>query len=116
MKFGPIPIEQAAGKILGHNITGADGRRLFRKGHTVTEDDIAVLLNSGRTAVYVAELEAGDVDENTAAARIAAAVTRANLYASRAATGRVNLKAEALGVLRVDAERLRQLNAQPGIT
>lgn len=28
MKFGPIPTTLAVGKILGHNIAGADGRRL----------------------------------------------------------------------------------------
>jgi hypothetical protein len=27
MKFGPIPTQQAVGKILGHNMAGADGRR-----------------------------------------------------------------------------------------
>lgn len=116
MKFGPIPIDQAAGKILGHNIAGANGRRLFRKGHTITQNDLAVLHSTGRAVVYVAELEAGDVDEDTAASRIATAVSGANLYPSRAATGRVNLKADVLGVLRVAAARLRQLNSELGIT
>jgi molybdopterin biosynthesis enzyme len=116
MKFGPIPINQAVGKILGHNIAGADGRRLFRKGHTITQDDLTALHSTGRAVVYVAQLEAGDVDEDSAARRIAEAVMGQNLYTSRAATGRVNLKADALGILRVDAERLRQLNSQLGIT
>ncbi len=116
MKFGPIPIDQAAGKILGHNIAGPDGRRLFRKGHTITQDDLTALHSTSREAVYVAQLEADDVDEDSAARRIANAVMGPNLYSSRAATGRVNLKADALGVLRVDAKRLRQLNGQPGIT
>lgn len=116
MKFGPIPIEHAAGKILGHNIAGANGRRLFRKGHTITPDDLPALQSTGRSVVYVAQLEAGDVAENSAARRIADAVMGTHLYSSHAATGRVNLKAEALGVLRVDAPRLRQLNSQLGIT
>ena len=116
MKFGPIPIDQAVGKILGHNIAGPDGRRLFRKGHTITQNDIATLHSTGREVVYVAQLEAGDVDEDSAARRIAEAVMGSNLYSSRAATGRVNLKADALGILRVDAKRLRQLNSQLGIT
>lgn len=116
MKFGPIPIEQAAGNILGHNITGANGRRLFRKGHVITAADVAKLKANGRSQVYVATLEAGDVDENRAAYRIAHAITGSNLSLSRAATGRVNLKATTLGILRVDAQRLRQLNGQLGIT
>ncbi len=116
MKFGPIPIDDAPGKILGHNIAGPDGRRLFRKGHTVSRTDLPALHSTGRSVVYVAQLEAGDVDEDSAARRIADAVMGPHLYSSRAATGRVNLKAEALGVLRVDAARLQQLNSQLGIT
>ena len=116
MKFGPMPIDQAVGKILGHNIAGPDGRRLFRKGHTITQDDLLALHSTGRSVVYVAELEAGDIDEDSAARRIADAVMGPNIYSSRAATGRVNLKAEALGVLRVDASRLHRLNSQLGIT
>ncbi len=116
MKFGPIPIDQAVGKILGHNIAGPDGRRLFRKGHTLSQNDIATLHSTGRDVVYVAQLEDGDIDEDSAARRIADAVMGPNVYSSRAATGRVNLKADALGVLRVDAHRLRQLNSQLGIT
>ena len=72
MKFGPIPIDQAVGKILGHNIAGPDGRRLFRKGHTITQNDLAALHSTGRTAVYVAQLEPDDVDEDSAAVRIPA--------------------------------------------
>ncbi len=116
MKFGPIPIDQAVGKILGHNIAGPDGRRLFRKGHTITQNDLPSLQSTGRNVVYVAQLEADDVDEDSAARRIADAVMGLHLYSSHAATGRVNLKADALGVLRVDASRLRQLNSQLGIT
>jgi molybdopterin biosynthesis enzyme len=66
--------------------------------------------------VYVAELDAGDVDENAAARRVATAVSGAGLALTGPATGRVNLKAEVLGILRVDAARLARLNSQVGIT
>lgn len=116
MKFGPIPTEQAVGKILGHNMAGADGRRLFRKGHPLTPTDVTTLLEIGRSVVYVAELETGDVGENEAARRVAVAVSGAGLSLTRPATGRVNLKAAVLGILRVDAARLARLNSQEGIT
>ncbi len=116
MKFGPISTEQAVGKILGHNIAGADGRRLFRKGHPLTPNDIITLLEMGRSVVYVAELEAGDVGENEAARRVAAAVSGSGFSLTGPATGRVNLKANVLGILRVDAARLARLNSQEGIT
>jgi molybdenum cofactor cytidylyltransferase len=116
MKFGPVSLSEAQGKILGHNIAGADGRRLFRKGRALTAADIDTLRELGRSVVYVAELEPEDVGENEAARRVTEAVIGSGLYYSGPATGRANLKAEALGVLRVDAERLARLNFQTGIT
>lgn len=116
MKFGPIPTEQAVGKILGHNIAGADGRRVFRKGRALTADDVATLRQLGRAMVYVAEMEPGDIEENEAARRVTTAVMGPGLTYTGPATGRANLKAEMLGVLRVDAARLARLNSQLGIT
>src|SRR5262245_18102163 len=116
MKFGPVPLDYALGKILGHNIAGSDGKRLFRKGKPLTPDDIATLRGLGRTSVYVAELESGDVDEDTAARRVAEAVRGAGLRLPGASSGRANLLATTLGLLRVEAERLMLLNACEGVT
>jgi molybdopterin biosynthesis enzyme len=116
MKFGPVSLEQAEGKILGHNIAGANGRRIFRKGRPLKAEDINRLRDLGRKSVYVAELDAGDVDEDTAAVRLATAVMGAGLRLSGPSNGRANLFATHPGVLRVDAERLAQMNSRPGIT
>jgi molybdenum cofactor cytidylyltransferase len=116
MKFGPVPINQAQGKILGHNVTGPDGRRLLRKGKPLTAADVVLLRDLGRSSVYVAELETGDVDENSAARRIATAVAGPGVRFSGPATGRVNLVAETVGLLRVDATHLATLNSAEGVT
>ncbi len=116
MKFGPVPLDQAEGKLLGHNIAGPDGKRLFRKGKPLTLADLATLRGLGRASVYVAELEPGDVDEDTAARRIAQAVRGVGLRLPGASSGRANLLANALGLLRVGAERLARLNACEGVT
>ncbi len=116
MKFGSISITQAVGKILGHNIADENGRRLFRKGRTLSIDDVAMLRERGRTQLYVAELSATDVPENEAAQRVATALMGQGLSYVGPATGRVNLKAALLGVLRIDVERLYQFNSQLGIT
>ena len=116
MKFGPVPLEQAAGKTLGHNIAGLDGRRALRKGKPLTPDDLALLKQLGRTTVYVAELETGDLDEDAAARRVAEVVMGSGLRLSGPASGRVNLLALAAGVLRVDALRLMQINQFEGVT
>ncbi|MDX1417747.1 MAG: molybdopterin-binding protein [Candidatus Promineifilaceae bacterium] len=101
---------------MGHNITDHNGRRALRKGKPLTAADIQILRDLGHKMVYVAELEAGDIDENGAALRVVEAVMGANLRFSGPATGRANLFAQVLGLLRVDTHRLSQLNSQPGIT
>ena len=116
MKFGPVPLAEAEGKILGHNVAGADGKRRLRKGRPLRAEDVSVLRELGRSTVYVAELEPGDVDENTAASRVAVACQGAGLRLSGASTGRINLMATVLGLVRIDEGQLRRLNAGEGLT
>ncbi len=116
MKFGAVPIEQAEGKILGHNVTGPDGRRVFRKGRPLTAEDVERLRAMGQESVYVAELEPGDVDEDRAAGRIALSAMGPGLRLSGPSTGRANLYSTGLGLLRVDIPRLQALNLCDGVT
>ena len=87
MKFEPVPLADAKGKILGHNIARADGQRLLRKGKPLTEADLEKLRDLGRATVYVAEMEPYDVDENRAAPRVAEAVCGSGLHITGAAPG-----------------------------
>ena len=115
MKFGPVPIESAAGKILGHHIANEAGRRVFRKGTTLTAADIPTLAELGLQSVYVAELEPGDIEEMEAARRIASALTGNHLTISKPVAGRVNIHAAELGVLRVVEDRLVRANRHQGV-
>lgn len=108
MEFGEIPTSEAAGAILAHS-TRAGGRRL-KKGHRISDADIATLSEAGIDRVIAAVLDPEDVHEDEAAARIAAAICGANLSASAAFTGRVNLIAETAGVVCVDRDVLDRLN------
>ena len=116
MKFGPAPLEEAEGRILGHNVAGEDGKRLLRKGKALSVADLDALRKLGRKVVYVAELEKGDVGENEAAERVARACLGPGLRLSGPATGRINVIATVLGIFRVDTGRLRLLNESEGIT
>lgn len=116
MKFGPVPIAQAEGKILGHNISDSQGKRVLRKGRQLTDNDVSLLVEVGRAVVYVAELIAEDVREDIAAERIARAVCGKNTRMTTSKVGRVNLLAEEWSVLRVDAHRLARINGIEGIT
>jgi molybdenum cofactor cytidylyltransferase len=116
MRFGPVPIAEAEGKILGHNVTGDGGRRL-RKGRALTAQDIGRLRELGRRLVYVAIPEPGDVDEDAAALRVSRAVVGDDgIRLAGPSTGRVNLYSTAIGIVRVDVEALQRLNEHEGIT
>ena len=116
MKYRAVPIDQAEGAILGHNVADADGRRRLRKGRSLTAADVARLRELGRTTVWVARLDLGDVTENAAAKRIADSVRGEHVEPSRASTGRVNLESQVLGILRVDVEGLLSVNELEGVT
>lgn len=117
MKFGPVPVGDAEGKILAHNV--ARERGAFRKGRLITAEDVSALKKNGCETVYVAEFEAGDVGENTAARRIAQAACGSDistlLEVKGGSQGRASLEALAGGILRVDAARLDQVNGCEGV-
>src|SRR5574341_1147981 len=116
MKFEPVPLSEAKGKILGHNIAGSNGQRLLRKGRPLTDADLENLRALGRTSVYVAQMEEDDVDENAAARRVAEAVRGPGLHIPGVSAGRANLLSNQAGLLRVDVERLARINECNGIT
>ncbi|HWA80165.1 MAG TPA: molybdopterin-binding/glycosyltransferase family 2 protein, partial [Acetobacteraceae bacterium] len=108
MIFGSLPLEEAKGAILAHNLRLAG--RMLRKGTLLDEAAIAALAEAGHPNVIAARLEPGDVPEDVAADRLANALLSPLLGRSRAATGRVNLHAEAPGLLRVDTDKIERLN------
>ncbi len=116
MKFESTPLTEALGAVLGHNAYDGDGRRVLRKGRALGREEVALLTALGRSEVYAARLEPGDVDENEAARRISEAVAGPGLVLRGPTTGRVNLHAETLGLLRVDAEALNRINECDGVT
>jgi molybdenum cofactor cytidylyltransferase len=109
MKFGPVPLEEAKGAILAHS--QRLGEKMLRKGSVLDEAAISLLRAAGRTEIIAARLEPGDVPEDVAADRLATPLVSPLLARSRAATGRVNLVAEAPGLLRVDSARIDRLNS-----
>lgn len=118
MKFGLIPLDEAKGKILAHNIARRSRPGTLRKGKTIDAGDILDLVSEGYSLVYAAELEEDDVDEDRAARRVAESAVAGccGLLIQGPADGRVNLVAAVSGVLRVDAARLERVNRCEGVT
>lgn len=115
MKFGPAAPDDCEGAILAHAVYLPDGR--IRKGTRLAAADIARLAVAGIESITVARLDPGDLDEDSAADRLAAELVPAGLRLSPASTGRVNIYAVGRGLVRFDRHRLKQLNrVDEGIT
>lgn len=119
MKFGPVAVQEAEGAILAHSVT-VGGRRL-RKGLTLSGEHVKTLTEAGVNQITVARLVPGDLDENTAAGVLAAALVPdplvAGLRLTEPFTGRVNLIADTPGVVQLDVAALERFNqVHPMIT
>ena len=115
MKFGAVPLSKAEGAILAHaSLIG--GKRL-RKGLVLGAAEIATMKAAGLREVIVAMPDAIDIDENTAATRVAGVAVGAHISATTAHAGRVNLIAGCAGVLDIDISAVNRFNAiDPAIT
>lgn len=115
MKFGPVPVADAEGAILAH--AAIAGPKRLKKGHLIGADDVSALREAGVAEVIVARLTPDDLDEDAAASALAGALLTRNATPKRPATGRVNIHAEAAGVLRVDRSLVDRVNrVDPAIT
>lgn len=119
MKFGPVPTAQAGGSILAHAMKGANGR--IAKGTLLEAAHVEQLRLAGHDSLIVAQLDPGDVEENSAATRLAHAIVPTpaaqGLRITAAGAGRVNLYASGPGVVRIDAGAVHAVNAvNPMIT
>src|SRR5215469_8687975 len=108
MIFGSFPLDEALGAIVAHSHRLPD--RVLKKGAVLDETAVAALRDAGRTEVIAARLEPGDVAENEAADRLAAAFDAPGLARRRAATGRVNLHAARPGLLIVNRDTIDRIN------
>lgn len=108
MQFGELPLSHAEGAILAHSVKHEGG--MFKKGRTLTADDIAILKSSGVVHVFAAQLGADDVPEDEAAAAVSQRVGADGTKAQAPFTGRANLHAACHGLALVDVDLVRALN------
>jgi len=109
-----VPVYQAEGMVLCHDITeiipGKRKGKAFRKGHVICKEDIPRLLDIGKENIYVWEVNAQTIHENDAATRFAKAVAGAGLSLDEASEGKVEIRANTLGLLKVNAEAVEKIN------
>lgn len=118
MRVQQLPISQSEGEILLHNVANAAGQKIVAKGTRLTAKEMALLQQAGHENVWVALPEAGDLHEDEAATRIAAAMAEGieGIRLTRAVAGRVNFHSEGNRLLYVDSIRLTAFNMLPGVT
>jgi molybdenum cofactor synthesis domain-containing protein len=114
-----IPVEQAVGMELCHDITEMkDGFKgaAFRRGHIIRQEDVPHLLDLGKRTVFVWEANGGEVHEDDCARRMAAMAPVAGAHYTEPAEGKVLLLADTRGMFRVDRALLREINSIGDLT
>lgn len=109
-----IKTTDAVGHVLCHDVTEIVKDKVkhsrFRKGHVITEEDIPVLLNLGKENIYVWEKQQGMLHEDEAAEIMASLCINENMTRKGPKEGKIDIFADADGLLVVDVERLREVN------
>ena len=118
MKITSIPLEEAIGKPLAHDLTQIDAvnhkkSARFKKGQIITEADIPTLKDMGREHLSIMEMSPGDVHENDAAMQLAEVLCGDNLRVTLPEEGRCNLVATESGILWYLAETVNRVNQDP---
>ena len=93
------------------SIKGVTKDAVFRKGHIVTEEDIPVLLSVGKEHLYVWEKQEGMLHENEAADILREISQGEHMHPSEVKEGKIELIADCDGVLKINGEKLRAVNA-----
>lgn len=114
-----VRVEDAVGMTLCHDITAMyDGFKgaLFKRGHVIEEADIPRMLDIGKQTVFIWEPEAGEIHEEDAARRMAAAIGAPNGHYEGPSEGKMVLRADCAGMFRVNTELLRRINSIGDVT
>ena len=107
--------EEAVGHVLCHDITqiirGVTKAPVFRKGHIIRPEDVPVLLSVGKDHIYIWENNENMLHENEAAEILRDICMGENMHATEPKEGKIELIADIDGLLLIDVERLRAVNA-----
>lgn len=115
-----IRVEDAVGTVLVHDLTkivpGEYKGPAFRKGYIIKEEDIEHLKSIGKNHINVIELCEDKIHENEAAERIAKAVVGEGVCIQGPTEGKMQLKAEKRGILKINLEALNTINEIESLT
>lgn len=105
----------AVGQVLCHDITqiikDVSKGPVFRKGHVIKKEDIPILLSVGKEHIFVWENDETMMHENDAAEILCGICRGENISRSETKEGKIELKAECDGVLKIDRDTLEMINS-----
>lgn len=109
MTLKVLQVSNAEGAVLAHSQMTGEGK--IPKGTHLRGLHLQHLKAAGIEEIICAIPEPGDIPEDTAAQRLAGLLTGPGIRVGTAATGRVNIFAEHMGILRYDREIIRRINS-----
>lgn len=108
-------VEDSVGSVLAYDLTkivkGDFKGAAFRKGHIIREEDVEELKKMGKYHIFAIELGEDEVHEEDAAIMIAERTMGKGLSRTEPVEGKVSLKADYRGVLKVNEEALEEVNS-----
>ena len=114
-----IPVDNAVGMVLSHDVTEIVPGRFkgpaFKRGHVIRPEDVDRLRDLGKENIAALDLGPDWVHEDDAAQRLATVAAGAGISLSAPCEGKVSLTASQDGLLKIDVDRLSKINAIPDI-
>jgi molybdenum cofactor cytidylyltransferase len=104
------------GAVLCRDVIDGDGRPALAKGTRLRPEDTTVLARASPAELHLLWLDEGDVGEDDAAVRIAAAVAGPGTEARDPVESQVRLVSAWRGLVQVDVPTLAAVNAVDGVT
>jgi hypothetical protein len=108
--------ETLAGRVLCHDVRDAGGKIVAPKGACIDADTARVLLAAPWEEIHVIAVDPGDVHEEDAGRRLAAAVVGEGVEVKGYTGGQWTLAATRRGLLRVRRGELAEVNAREGVS
>ena len=114
-----LSVEDAIGKRISHELTGitpgSENKTIFPKGHIITIEDVDVLKNMGKYAIYILDENSPLTHENEGAHSLGIRGSGSHLEVSEPKEGKVFITAKKDGLLIIDTDRLKTINLIDGL-
>src|SRR5207245_7248746 len=118
VRAGRMTADTLVGAVLAETLLAPDDhhRVLLPKGRILRAEDLPLIERARPSELHVVRLDPGDVHEDAAARRLAAAVAGPGITVHGPVESQMRLAADINGILRIDVARLDALNGIPDMS